>query len=402
MQSIYDKLIREDKLTDSSEYEIEIKAIYEDSPKDGTLIEAMYGVYKQKEFLSNEDTDWTKGRLFNISQGYIRAFSGSKAQLAGYPEGFIEQTIVGSGVITKKYLLNYEKSQPSGIVKDDNKEFANLKYMLATTVTIDEQSLGSGHDLKDWNENNKDNWFTSVSGKNNMLDLSGLNVGDKNGENLKFAGWKIKAGNNEISKKTYNDKIDFSQLEDGELWKAIFNNGEAILEAQWDKKFEAPETYVSIPNKIHLTNDTSNVKKVTSNAKTGGTYEKEEGYAGQKVTVKYKSVTDSATTTDLPNIKVEVEDEAKMTSREKIVNNKIDMSIGIYNTNGERIEGQSITGAGVSKYSHVGTLNSSKSSIDFWMNVKQPEIYEHLSNKYSASVSFLLTIVNENGIPINQ
>ena len=227
---------------------------------------------------------------------------------------------------------------------------------------------------------------------------------NKNGENLKFAGWEIKAGNNVTSKNIYNNEVDFNALghEDIGLWKAIFNNGKAILEAKWEKKFEAPETYVSIPNKIHLTNDTSNVQKVTSNAKTGGKYEKEEGYAGQKVTVKYKSLTDSATTTDLPNIKVEVEDEAKMTSLEKILNNKIDMSIGIYNTNGERIEGQSRSGVSDSKYSHVGTLNSSKASIDFWMNVKQPEIYEDLSNKYSASVSFLLTIVDDSGNPIKQ
>lgn len=209
-------------------------------PENGTgvaeAIQATYEIKTQTGYQALDSNQQTHLEDTNSTtqKGYVSAYVGSTVNLVGYVDQF--QT---NG---KKYKLYTGVSTASGTVQDSATPFATLEYVLATTVTLDAATLGTGSgvtDAKTWNADHANTWYTSVNNLNHLVtDYSTLNAGTRTG--MKFAGWGIKKSDGEIvaidaEKMEYQGNLNLYMIGTANqaLWEDIFNSGTCTLVAMW-------------------------------------------------------------------------------------------------------------------------------------------------------------------------
>lgn len=221
----------------TTNYTLEIVPQYADQPGADSLIDGTFTIRKQKGF--NSGNAYQENAFEKPTSYTLKAVNGSPSVVVGY-----EKQIKTNG---RTYVFG-QASQTEGTVTVGT-PFAHLYYLYGTSVQIDSSGIndilsGSQEGQKaqeaitTFNEANKDRYYTSVSGENNVIDyadvytaLSEKSLGD-------FKGFAAKVSGTTYSNLILPEKtgIDFNKLYGGnsvtannpytenyrDIWEALF------------------------------------------------------------------------------------------------------------------------------------------------------------------------------------
>lgn len=235
--TVYDYLMQQRKVPSDQNCVLRIVPVAANAGEGS--VQAQIQIKEQNKFAALDNNNASNRNLTTTGENAnatpilktVNAYVGNSVSVFGNEKSYQNKTT------GKYYLYNETASTPTGTVTAENPIAVNLEYVLATKVTVDEGTLGSGNNGATWNQSQLNNLYTSVNNFNHQFDLGGLTEGTLEGQ--VFTGWGIKKSNNEVVPITnsmkWQNNLNFYMVgqADPDLWSDIFNNGTCTLVAMW-------------------------------------------------------------------------------------------------------------------------------------------------------------------------
>ena len=314
----------------TSVFEVEIVPVYQQ----GGILPGEYVTGHINKYLQNiSETDLTYNAAPSDTK-YVKMISGSNIIFKNFAE-----TYDGQGD-AYTYYLNMEHTTSLDRVPADNQEVASVKYDRGLNVSYIDADGSPLTSLTD------ENSYRTYAGKNSAA----INFPDKSQypAGKVFDHWTVE----EMSDTgAWTEKTGLTYKE-GDTAVYTFasgqnaNNKSIRLRAVW--KDISPDSYISIPKNILLTENGTNLNP-------------DKDHAGARVTVAYKSVSGSD-----KQVNVDVLKNFELTQTND-QNKKL--LVSSYDSQGQLLDAPAISEG----YARAGVLGTANQSQDIWFNTKSQE-----------------------------